>query len=390
MPKRKKDDIDKDEDNVDVDVNGQTMQGSLDTKSLREMFSDWQTEAGSLEGESIGSVTGLNLLDMIKAQGMTGRLRGAGPEIPNKGGVEIFADLEKIFNAKEFSPEQFKFLEDLDRMMNTYSEEKHGLNPANMRFDDPFDSDDKGRTLTPKEVYGHYRTENYEDAQAAKGRDRPAVPDSWYSGEKGQAKPPMWQALYGDGTGDRFNGISLHQVVKKAIENFDKMVLEITQDDPLDLTTKRLGTPQVARILLTIPNIKSIVNTYIQQLKSNPEKTFPAKSCRSALMANPIKLGAKGSQGVKTILGVRGMKQDIKEMYVKISWRQCNNMAKIILGDNAHWTSAGKNSLRLGKKPKETKPKPTPKPKASTKPKKDDTEKKSIGHRENWMGVIKC
>ena len=65
-------------------------------------------------------------------------------------------------------------------------------------------------------------------------------------------------------------------------------------------------------------------------------------------------------------------------------------MAKIVLGDNSHWTSAGKNSLRLGKKPKETKPKPTPKPKASAKPKKDDTEKKSIGHRADWRGVIKC
>ena len=388
MPKRKKDDVNKDVDDVDIEAGGQTFSGALDTKSLREMYNAWEKETADLEGEAIGSVTGLNLFDMIKAQGMTGRLRGAGPNLPNKGGVEIFNELKEIFTAKEFSPEQFDFLEDLDKMMTTYSGDEHPLNPANIRFDDPFDSDDKGRTLTPKEVYGHYRTENYEDAQAAKGRDRPAVSDSWYNGDKGQAQPPMWQAMYGDGTGDKFNGISLHQVVKKAIKNFDDIELEITKENPLDLTTRRLGTPRVAKILLTIPNIKSIVNVHIQRLKRNPTKTFPAKSCKSAMEANAIKLGARGSEGVKTILGIRGMKQDIKEMYVKISWRQCNNMAKIILGDNSYWTSAGKNSLRLGKKPTETKP--TPKPKESAKPKNDDTEKKSLDAITDWRMIVKC
>tara|TARA_R100000995_G_scaffold84415_1_gene63013 strand:- start:1074 stop:2237 length:1164 start_codon:yes stop_codon:yes gene_type:complete len=387
VPKRKKENIDKDEDDVDIEAGGQTFSGALDTKSMREMFNAWEKEASGLEGESIGSVTGLNLLQAIKSQGMTGRLRGAGPNLPNKGGVEIFKELVKIFNAKEFSPEQFDFLRELDSMMNTYSADDHPLNPANIRFDNPIDIDEKGRTLKPKEVYGHYRTDEYESAQKLKGKDRPAVPDSWYSDGRG-AEPPMWQALYGDGNGDVFDGISLHQVVKKAIENFDKIELEITQDDPLDLTTRKLGTPQVAKILLTIPSIKAIVNTFIQRLKQNPTKTFPAKSCKSAMEANPIKLGARGSQGVKTILGIRGMKQDIKEMYVKISWRQCNNMAKILLGDNSHWTSAGKNSLRLGKKP--TEKKTTPKPKASAKPKNDDTEKKSLDAVTDWRMIVKC
>ena len=387
MPRKRKD-IDKDEDRVPFKAGGQEFTGTLDKKSLREMYNAWEKEASGLEGETIGSVTGISLFQLIKNQGISGRLRGSGPKMPNKGGVEIFKELEKIFNAKEFSPEQESFLQQLDKMMDTYSGSEHRLNPANIRFDNPLYFDEKGRTTEAKEIYGHYRTDEYEDAQKVKGRDRPAVPDSWYNENMGQAKPPMWQALYGNKTeNDKFTGLSLHQVVKQALKNFDEMVLEITKENPLDLTRRQLGTPQVAKLMLTIKPVRAIVQTFVNQAKSKPQKTFPAKSCRTALMANPMDLSNRDADAVKAILGIRGMKQDIEEIWVKISWRQCNNMAKILLGDNAHWTTAGKDALRVGKKPK---PEAKPKPEETEQPKNDDTEKKSLDVETDWRMIVKC
>ena len=387
MPRKRKN-IDKDEDRVPFKAGGQDFVGSLDRKSLREMFNAWEKEAGDLEGESIGSVTGLSLLQLIKNQGLTGRLRGSGPKLPNKGGVEIFKELMKIFNASEFSPEQEKFLNDLDSMMDTYAGGDHPLNPANIRFDNPIYFDEKGRTTEAKEIYGHYRTDDYEDAQKLKDRDRPAVNDSWYNENRGQAKPPMWQALYGvKGQNDKFNGLSLHEVIKEAIKNFDEMVLDITKEKPLDLTRRKLGTPQVAKLILSIKPVNAIVQTFVNQAKAKPEKTFPAKSCRRALMQNPMDISDREADAVKTILGIRGMKQDIDEIWIKISWRQCNNMAKILLGDNAYWTTTGKDALRVGKKPKAPKPKKTePQPEEQ----KGDVEKKSLDVERDWKLMLKC
>ena len=104
-------------------------------------------------------------------------------------------------------------------------------------------------------------------------------------------------------------------------------------------------------------------------------------------MQNPMDISDREADAVKTILGIRGMKQDIDEIWIKISWRQCNNMAKILLGDNAYWTTTGKDALRVGKKPKAPKPKKTePQPEEQ----KGDVEKKSLDVERDWKLMLKC
>ena len=94
----------------------------IQAKSFRQEFEVWERKAEGLTGDTIGMISpeasGMSLLDLVKNQGISGRVKGkVGTKIKGKGGVQIFKALKTIFNSPSMSPEQEKALKALDSIM---------------------------------------------------------------------------------------------------------------------------------------------------------------------------------------------------------------------------------------------------------------------------------
>ena len=85
------------------------------------------------------------------------------------------------------------------------------LNPRNASFVQASDWDDADGTIARYElVYGHYLTDKYVEYRNDFKNDNLAYsPSGWYSGVEGLAEPPLWQALFGEGSGDSFRAPGL-------------------------------------------------------------------------------------------------------------------------------------------------------------------------------------
>ena len=341
---------------------GTIVDAERDNTAFRKTFQDWENMAKSLSGETIGNMrTGNSLYDMFVEQGVTGRVMGnSGPKNRNKGGVEIYKMIRKIKSSREYSTTEIEYLETLDKLMDEYAKSDSDMNPANISFENPIDWTEKGTVLATEPIYGHYRTEDYEDNRAEKvskdfpeGQDVPAVNTSWYSESKGEAKPPFWQALYGDGTGDVFTGKSLHQCIKEAITGFDNLEFEVSKKTPLNFS--KLGAWQKA---LQIDGITDIVKNWLK--KPNRNGNFSSKLCLNEIVDTPHTIEGNESDVVKNIMQLPGLKQEITEIWVSMARRQVLNMAYDMANKSnipVHWTDKGKNVLKFGEKEEPTKKK---------------------------------
>ena len=82
-------------------------------------------------------------------------------------------------------------------------------NTGNIRFNSPIDWTSKGRVLSTIPVYGHYRTEDYQDNWAdlktkdyPEGRNVPAKPSSWYHEMWSKGRPLDWGRYSGEAEED--------------------------------------------------------------------------------------------------------------------------------------------------------------------------------------------
>ena len=201
-----------------------------DFEGLTREVAKWTSAAKG--STNLGTVTGSNLLDAVQKHGVAQRERAKSPIGLEYSGKKI---LDELDNFKKFDTgskvslvglQEFKVLrawmDEVDKGGNsTYSRS----NPRNIPFQGIEDVDDNGRGIAPYDLFGHYRTPVFEDKMAIlnPGGDYSAVNDKWYSTSQDTAKPPLWQAMYGDGSvDDAFSGSkSLIQIVRKADEVYD-------------------------------------------------------------------------------------------------------------------------------------------------------------------------
>ena len=369
-------------DNISITLrDGTIMNAERDNTAFRKCFQDWENMAKGLSGDTIGNLrTSNSLYDMFKEQGITGRvMENSGPKNRNKGGVEIFQMIRKIKSERAYSTTELEWLGKLDKLMDEYAKPESEMNPANISFENPTDWTEKGTVLSTEPVYGHYRTEDYQDARADKiskdfpeGQNVPAVSSSWYSSSRGEAKPPFWQAIYGDGTGDVFTGKSLHQCIKESIEGFNNLEFEVSKKTPLNFA--KLGAWQKA---IQIDGITDIVIKWLK--KPNRNGNFSSQLCLNELKQTAHSMEGNESDVVKNIMQLPGMKQDITEIWVSMARRQVLNMAHAIANKSSipvHWADKGKNTLKFGKREE------APKKKAK---KKGSGEKKML---KSWREVL--
>ena len=198
-------------------------------EGLAKEFSAWKSAA---EGSSdLGTVGGSNLLDAVEKHGVAQRPRAASPIGLQYSGNKILDELSKFSRydngskvslpgLKEFSVLKL-WMEQVDKGQGEYG--RH--NPRNIPFQGIRDVDDFGKGIEPYDLFGHYRTPVFEekmDIVNPEG-DYSAVNPAWYAEAENTAKPPLWQAMYGDGTvKDSFQGNeSLLQLVQKADKIYD-------------------------------------------------------------------------------------------------------------------------------------------------------------------------
>lgn len=342
--------------NISVTLaDGTIMNAERDNTAFRKCFQDWENKAKGLSGDTIGNLrTGNSLYDMFKQQGITGRvMENSGPKNKDKGGPEIFEMIRKIKSERAYSTTELEWLGKLDELMDEYAKPESEMNPANISFENPTRWTEKGTVLSTEPVYGHYRTEDYQDNRADKiskdfpeGQNVPAVNSTWYSSNRGEAKPPFWQAIYGDGTGDAFTGKSLHQCIKESIEGFNNLEFEVSKKTPLNFA--KLGAWQKA---IQIDGIMDIVIKWLK--KPNRNGNFSSKLCLNELKQTPHSMEGNESDVVKNIMQLPGMKQDITEIWVSMARRQVLNMAHAIANKSSipvHWADKGKNTLKFGKR----------------------------------------
>lgn len=196
--------------------------------NIARRLKKWESAADKLSGDTIFVASGDSLLKIIEEHGIAPRTKGGGPQGTGpKSGSAILGVLRKLASPGKSMPgENLAALKDLESLMEQVDGSESNLNPQNIRFDNPTDFNEAGITTESDPVYGHYVTPEYvdridtrADALGDKFEGKvwgKAAPSSWHKPNKKEAKPPMWQALYGDGTGDgTFKGESLYTIVKE-------------------------------------------------------------------------------------------------------------------------------------------------------------------------------
>jgi hypothetical protein len=328
----------------------------LNAKTFREEFDAWERKAEGLTGDEIGMISpeasGVSLLDLVKQQGIVGRVKGKkGPATKGQGGVEIIKMLKKIFTATDMSNTQLLALKALDKYMDGV---RNGpSDPRNIMFSSPVDwDDDTGVVLDSKPIHGHYRTRNYMKTRSLKDEDVPAKPSSWYNESENVAKPPFWQVLYGEGSASPFNSPSLHQIVKSGIKKIEDAGIIIGKNNPVPIEGASAATTA-----LSISLIRAIVDKALDDGKGG-SGSYPDKAIRSTIMRQPFDIsGEKESEAVKTLKKLN-IPNDIEECWFKLSRRQVKRMAAVRAkqkGVKMYWSKTSgdvaASPLKFGERP---------------------------------------
>ena len=202
-----------------------------------------------------------------------------------------------------------KLLEAVKRVMDDESADGHPANPRNMNWQSDIkgwnpkpmekdgevllDSNDNPRHKARKgTVYGHYRTESYVNYRREIKKlpeEMPPAPENWYNDQPNQAEPPMWQALYGDGT-DLFQGVdSLQMIVEDALEV--KGTMDVSEETPIEI--KGLGAAQA--IFNEIEPVRLWFSKAVgDSTWKTPSGNFAASRARKWFLNNPVKMADDG------------------------------------------------------------------------------------------------
>jgi hypothetical protein len=242
-------------------------------------YNNWASTCGKLRGAAIGTKQG-TLRTALETHAKKVR-----PKSKNKGstGVQtIFAKInsELLPSNGHYGTSEMKVLESIERTLNRWMQPEHKLNPANIMFTRPIKHKNGvyAENAKTKPIYGHY----LDDFFAAR-HNKTAVDSSWIKDKLGEARPPMYQALFG---GKMFTeGKSLLEIVQKGIEQIPNQEFTAIIDSPL------------SDLLVTIPQIKSATTGWL----------------RSATYGNEVSVGTMRTKMEGRIFHVKGEGDVIRE-----------------------------------------------------------------------------
>ena len=322
---------------------GTVLEGNPDLEGLEKLYSEWASALSKVSGDDVFMVNEINLFQMFLKQGVTGRLMGnPTTNNPNEGGVEIDRMIRNIIDGGEIEISEIDELTELKELMDEYSDDDHDNNPRNILFTDKEIDSTSGKVVDEEEIYGHYRTDNYQEKREFKNKKRsekglpelapmPACPSSWY-GSRGTAKPPFWQVIYGRGGEVKIaNTKSLHEIVEQAIEELEKP-LGTTKENPIVLGTK--GQKGWAKKILEINSIRRLITVHLNPNMATPAGNFPHKKVRDLILGKEWAIPRRKDfqDRVRQTLGIPET-LTVNRGYFKISRGVINQAAVILLDE---------------------------------------------------------
>ena len=296
---------------------------------------EWMRTTKGLKGATIGNYK-LNesLYDMVRNQGIAGRQAGnSGPnaETWSREAMDTLEEIGKLFKTQDYEDAHLDKLKALDKQMDAWSvnTEQGNGNAANILFTEPRNWDDEDGTIGDyQQVYGHYMTEKYCDYRNDwKDASLKPVDSDWYSYSKGEAKPPMWQAMYGEGNIVGRNSLSLHQIIKNAIKDLDSLEFELDPNTPIPVHGQG-----AAKLAMEIAEIRKM----FKMMVSHEEYTTPSGNFATTRAASQIKnipIMIHNQREVNLIKRIEkdlgAIPNDIDKIFITMTRRQMAHMARL-------------------------------------------------------------
>lgn len=297
-------------------------------ESFAQLWKEWETTARGISTSDMGiSRFKGSLYEMLAEHGITGRIMGnSGPEETPGIGKEL-KFLAALAKKPKFKPSEMKQLEGIIQTLQTYGGKQSDLNPRNIAFEGIVKV--RGDKAVKKPIFGHYRTDAYvKFREVVKEKNElDSVDSTWWSTNKGESTPPMWQAIYGDGNKEPFSTQGLTAVVTEAVKGLLNVKHHIIQSDPVAIESA--GAAKFAYEGL------SELKTAMDRMVKDPRYTtkagnFSSKAARTRLMKIPYNVkNNTESENVKTLLAAKGTPGQVEDFYIYISRRQINHMAKL-------------------------------------------------------------
>jgi hypothetical protein len=302
-----------------------------DCLPFRQSYQKWRDMAASIGCEDIGlRCRGPSMLDWIETQGEPYGPSGRAPRKRSEMRFEGIRILDRLCLKSVFDREDRR---DLEGLLNTlkYQKLQQEFNPANIEFIVPVHNsyNKRANDWIWQKVYGHYRTKNYEQALYGDG----AVDTSWYTSERmrGAAKPPVWQALFGDGTVEPFRTRGLLHVVLEGMRLLNEGI-EIT------IPSVRISGLESSEKAYRIGCLRRAVERLTAQGRYTTKagRFSTTAACRELSRRKFSASTVVESEIVKELAGIGGLEGDVVEFRVSISRRQMQKLAGM-----AGWKGSG-------------------------------------------------
>ena len=241
----------------------------VDFEAILKQWQEWSKKCKNSKGADIGVMSkNKSLYVFLKNHGVVGRKVITDKKKNTKerefdktavNGNRVITLCEELFGEKNLSPDTINGLIEIQGMLEEMSQPNAPNNPKNMankaivswspspkmRNGEPVLNDDGTpvHELDHQTVFGHYRTTEYvQYRREILGKDEPDADPSFYTeGSPGDAKPPMWQALFGDGTGSLKFKKPLKTVIDEAISTIRNAEVEILSSTPVKISGKGAG-----------------------------------------------------------------------------------------------------------------------------------------------------
>ena len=298
-------------------------------------FSKWETEARKPLPDKSGSKT---VLDWINKMGKVGRKKGRVADgsvgnFPPKAPIPEFIKLANaVGKEKNLSEAQFNAVRDLKKYIDDNDNNTSKVNPANIEFNTITryrEEEGEGKPISFGKVYGDYRTRTYvRFRNRYRSDDVPTVPAGWYSDKKGEAKPPVWQAIWGrKDANDTFKSESLREIC----ESFDGVLDELTFQTKRDSPLKVGGNGTAEFLMNNVPGFRAFVQKTVNDTANYrlPNGNYRAKRAMTRQRKNPVGYPLNDAQAAAFMEHINASRPvDTDNLFLDVNWRQMEHAAK--------------------------------------------------------------
>ena len=301
------------------------------------LYNRWEKKAEQFKIDYTGR-TNTNILDWIANIGQKGRAKPDGSTGTAEAPPQEYIDRAKDAGTKdEYSSEQISAIKQLQQyLIENKNSTTSKVNPANIKFNDIRSFDKRGKILSRRDVYGDFRTKQFVKYQARHKKKTFAPADTHYlSRQPGKARPPTWQALFGN-TKDvalDFNSPSLLMIATFTLDAFasGKAKGKNTKARPFNLTRVRPSIRGEAA-KWAYENISDLKTWFDSKMKDSSylyrTGNLNDRKLHRDIKERPFKLTDNESKKLLEWVGA-DVNVDLDKVFINLSRRQLRNMAEI-------------------------------------------------------------